>query len=120
MPACDIDWEDGWEHMVGDVLKNNTFNSPLGVIMSAGASLAAFENTFNRAALTVWARTQNWRIFNNLFNEKPSMASPSLATQGDSVFARNILKRIPPYTTSTLHGASASYKVHDIGNTFTS
>jgi hypothetical protein len=120
MPGCDIDWEDGWEHMVGDVLKNNTFNSPLGVIMSAGASLAAFENTFNRAALTVWARTQNWRIFNNLFNEKPSMASPSLSTQGDSVFARNILRRIPPYATSTLHGASARYKVHDIGNTFVS
>jgi hypothetical protein len=120
MPGCDIDWEDGWEHMVGDVLKNNTFNSPLGVIMSAGGSLAAFENTFNRAALTVWARTQNWRIFNNFFNEKPSVASPSLSTQGDSVFARNILKRIPPYTTSTLHGSSASYKVHEIGNTFVS
>jgi parallel beta-helix repeat protein len=120
MPGCDIDWEDGWEHMVGDVLKNNTFNSPLGVIMSAGASLAAFENTFNRSALIVWGRTQNWRIFNNFFNEKPSIASPSLSTQGDSVFARNILKRIPPYTTSTLHGASASYKVHNLDNTFVS
>lgn len=118
MPGCDIDWEDGWEHMVGDMLKNNTFNSPIGVIMSAGASLAALENTFNRSALTVWARTQNWRIFNNFFNEKTSVASPSLSTQGDSVFARNILKKIPPYTTSTLHGASASYKVHDINNTF--
>lgn len=118
MPGCDIDWEDGWEHMVGDVLKNNTFNSPIGVIMSAGASLAAFENTFNRSSLIVWGRTQNWRIFNNLFNEKPSMSSPSLATQGDSVFARNILKRIPPYTTSTLHGTSASYKVHDNNNSF--
>ena len=29
MPGCDIDWEDGWEHMVGDVLKNNTFNSQI-------------------------------------------------------------------------------------------
>lgn len=118
MPGCDIDWEDGWEHMVGDVLKNNSFNSPIGVIMSAGASLAAFENTFNRSALTVWGRTQNWRIFNNFFNEKSNLSSPSLSAQGDSVFARNILKRIPPYTTSTLHGASAEYKVHDIGNIF--
>lgn len=116
MPGCDIDWEDGWEHMVGDVLKNNTFNSPLGVIMSAGASLVAFENTFNRSVLTVWGRTQNWRIFNNFYNEKPSVASPSLSTQGDSVFARNILKGFPLYNLSTLHGEEAEYKIHNLDN----
>jgi parallel beta-helix repeat protein len=116
MPGCDIDWEDGWEHMVGDVLKNNTFNSPLGVIMSAGASLSAFENTFNRSALTVWGRTQNWRIFNNFFNGKPNVASPSLSTQGDSVFARNILKGLHLYNLSTLHGEEVEYKIHDLDN----
>lgn len=118
MPGCDIDWEDGWEHMVGDVLKNNNFNSPSGVIFSAGGSLAAFNNTFNRSALTVWGRTQNWRIFNNQFNQKAPMASPSLSTQGDSVFGRNILRGIPSYSLNTLHGAAAHYKIWDLNNTF--
>ena len=27
MPSCDIDWEDGWENMHGDIVKNNIFNS---------------------------------------------------------------------------------------------
>ncbi|MEK3991719.1 hypothetical protein [Robertmurraya sp. FSL R5-0851] len=117
MPGCDIDWEDGWEHMVGDVLRENTFNSNIGVIMSGGASLTAFNNIFNRSALTIWGRTQNWRVFNNIFNQKSSIGSPSLSTQGDSVFARNVLKGLPDYTLSTMHGSSASYKIHDIANT---
>lgn len=117
MPSCDIDWEDGWEHMVGDVLNNNSFNSPLGVIMSAGASLSAFQNTFNRSALTVWGRTQNWRIFNNFFNGKTSVTSPDLSTQGDSVFARNILKNISTYSIKTLH-ENPNYKIHNLSNSF--
>ncbi|WP_049683230.1 chitobiase/beta-hexosaminidase C-terminal domain-containing protein [Peribacillus loiseleuriae] len=117
MPGCDIDWEDGWEHMVGDVLKHNTFNSPIGVIFSAGGSLAACNNTFNRSALTVWGRTQNWRVFNNMFNQKAGATSPSLSTQGDSVFARNILKGLPPFTPGIQH-PDAKYKVHTIDNTF--
>lgn len=115
MPGCDIDWEDGWEHMVGDVLNNNTFNSPIGVIFSAGSSLAAFNNTFNQSTMTVWGRTQNYRVFNNVFNGKGSLTN-DFKTQGDSVFARNILTDGATYTTGIQH-AGASYKVHDIYNT---
>src|SRR5690606_25869629 len=57
MPGCDIDGEDGWEHMVGDILRNNSFHSPLDVIFSAGSSLAAFENTFHQSTMMVWSRT---------------------------------------------------------------
>ena len=115
MPGCDIDWEDGWEHMVGDVLKNNTFNSRLGVIFSAGGSLAAFNNTFNRSTMTVWGRTQNYRVFNNVFNGKGSFGN-DFKTQGDSVLARNIFTDGATYTTG-IHHTGANYKVHDIYNT---
>lgn len=114
MPGCDIDWEDGWEHMVGDILKNNTFNSRLGVIFSAGGSLAAFNNTFNRSTMTVWGRTQNYRVFNNLFNGKGSFTN-DFKTQGDSVLARNIFTNAATYSTG-IHHTGAYYKVHDIFN----
>lgn len=114
MPGCDIDWEDGWEHMVGDVLKNNTFNSRLGVILSAGGSLAAFENTFNQSNITVWSRTQNFRIFNNVFNGKGALGN-DIKTQGDSVLARNIFTHGATYQTGILH-TGANYKVHEISN----
>jgi len=115
MPGCDIDWEDGWEHMVGDILKNNTFNSRLGVIFSAGGSLAAFNNTFNQSTMTVWSRTQNFRVFNNIFNGKGSLGN-DFKTQGDSVLARNIFRNGATYSTG-IHHTGASYKVHDIFNT---
>ena len=115
MPGCDIDWEDGWEHTFGDVLKNNTFNSRLGVIFSAGGSLAALNNTFNRSTMMVWNRTQNFRVFNNGFNGKGSFMN-DFKTQGDSVLARNIFTENTTYTTGIYH-TGANYKVHDIYNT---
>ncbi|WP_338449824.1 chitobiase/beta-hexosaminidase C-terminal domain-containing protein [Niallia oryzisoli] len=115
MPGCDIDWEDGWEHMVGDVLKKNTFNSRLGVIFSAGGSLAAFDNTFNQSTMTVWSRTQNFRIFNNEFNSKGGFTN-DFKTQGDSVLARNIFTDGANYSTGINH-TGANYKVHNIYNT---
>lgn len=115
MPGCDIDWEDGWEHMVGDVIKKNTFNSRLGVIFSAGSSLAALNNTFNNSSMTVWSRTQNFRIYNNLFNGRGALSN-DFGTQGDSVLARNILRNGAAYTTR-VHHTGANYRVHELYNT---
>jgi len=114
MPGCDIDWEDGWEHMVGDIVRENTFNSRLGVIFSAGSSLSLFNNTFNQSTMTVWSRTQNYRVFNNLFDGKGSLVN-DFKTQGDSVLGRNIFTRGATYSTGFNH-VGASYKVHDILN----
>ncbi|WP_078432598.1 chitobiase/beta-hexosaminidase C-terminal domain-containing protein [Metabacillus halosaccharovorans] len=114
MPGCDIDWEDGWEHMVGDIISENTFNSRLGVTFSAGSSLALFNNTFNQSTMTVWNRTQNYRIFNNLFDGKGSKNN-DFKTQGDSVLSRNIYTKGAGYSTGINH-AGAYYKVHDIFN----
>jgi uncharacterized protein YjdB len=115
MPGCDIDWEDGWENMIGDITTKNTFNTLSGVIFSAGGSLALFNNTFNNSNLVAWGRTQNYRIFNNVFNGRGSQ-DINLSTQGDSVFARNILTDGATFKTGINH-TGASYKVHEIYNT---
>lgn len=114
MPSCDIDWEDGWEHMVGDVLRKNQFYSRIGVIMSAGSSLCALENTFHESTMLVRGRTQNYRVFNNVFDGKGAFIN-EFHTQGDSVLARNLFTRGAGYTTGK-HHQDANYRLHEIKN----
>lgn len=116
-PGCDIDWEDGWDAMVGDIVKDNTFNSTLGIVAAAGANLSIFNSTFNKSYIYIWSRTQNWRIFGNSFNGKAGNAGQfdiRLETQGDSYFAENILKEIR--YTSAKNDPIAEYDVHFINN----
>lgn len=116
MPGCDIVWEDGWDAMVGDIVKNNTFNSVLGIVTTASANLSIFNNHFNNSYLYLWPRTQNWRVFQNTFNGKVAgQFDIHLGTQGDSYFAENILKTIR-YHTAKNH-ENAAYEVHAINNT---
>lgn len=116
MPACDIDWEDGWDTMIGDIIRNNTFNSNCGVIFSAGASLTLHNNTFNRSNLVIYGRTQNWRAYNNFFNGKPaSVNSLTLACQAESYFSRNTLVSVRYGL--TLQHPGASYRIRDTNNT---
>ncbi|MCM3724901.1 hypothetical protein M3226_04210 [Neobacillus cucumis] len=117
LPGCDIVWEDGWDAMVGDIVKNNTFDSTLGIVTTAGANHSIFDNTFNKSYIYIWERTQNWRIFRNSFNGKGGTAGQfnmHLGTQGDSYFAENTLKEIL-YTTGKNH-PDAAYEVHLINN----
>ncbi len=116
-PGCDIVWEDGWDAMVGDIVKNNIFNSTLGIVTAAGANHSIFDNTFNKSYIYMWERTQNWRIFRNSFNGKGGSVGQfniHLGTQGDSYFAENTLKEIR-YTTARNH-ADADYDIHFIKN----
>ncbi|MFD0587827.1 fibronectin type III domain-containing protein [Paenibacillus sp. GCM10027627] len=115
MPSCDIDWEDGWELSVGDVCRGNTFNSPSGVIISGGNSIALYDNVFNFSNLHVWERVANFRIYNNYFNGKGGNRNLALNTSADSHFARNILKNVT-YTKGVQH-LGASYQVRDTSNT---
>ncbi|TVY07184.1 right-handed parallel beta-helix repeat-containing protein [Paenibacillus cremeus] len=116
MPGCDIDWEDGWDAMVGDIVKNNTFNSILGIVTAGGANISIFDNRFNNSYLYIWPRTQNWRVFRNTFNGKAAgQYDIQLGAQGDSIFAENLLKTIRYYTTK--NDTSAAYEVHAINNT---
>lgn len=118
MPACDIDWEDGWEAVVGDVFRYNTHNSASGVIVSGGSSIAIHDNTFNQSAMQIWGRTNNFRAYNNLFNGKGGgNRNLSLSCQADSYFAKNVLLGGVDYTLSTQHtGEEVKYKIHDINN----
>jgi hypothetical protein len=116
-PGCDIVWEDGWDAMVGDIVKNNSFNSTLGIVTTAGANHSIFDNTFNKSYIYIWERTQNWRIFRNSFNGKGGTLGQfnmHLGTQGDSYFAENTLKEIR-YTTGK-NQPDAAYDVHLIKN----
>lgn len=116
-PGCDIVWEDGWDAMVGDIVKNNTFNSTLGIVTAAGANHSIFNNTFNKSYIYIWARTQNWRIFRNSFNGKGGPLGQfniRLETQGDSYFTENTLKEIR-YTTFKNH-PEAAYDIHFFNN----
>jgi hypothetical protein len=111
MPNCDVDWEDGWDTMIGDIVRNNTFNSTNGMLLCAGMH-AVHDNTFNKSGLTVYGRTQNWRIFSNFFNGKGYV---SLSTQAESYFSRNTLS-VVRYAT-TLQHPTASYRIRDTNNT---
>lgn len=116
LPGCDIDWEDGWDGMVGDIVKNNTFNSVLGIVTAGGANISIFNNRFNNSYLYMWPRTQNWRVFKNTFNEKAAgQFDIQLGTQGDSIFAENSLKTIRYHTTK--NDITADYEVYSINNT---
>lgn len=116
-PGCDIDWEDGWDAMVGDIVKNNIFNSTLGIDVAAGQNLSLFNNTFNNSYIYIWERTQNWRVFNNTFNGKGGNVGQfdiHLGTTGDSYFAENTLTTIRYNTVKA--DVNSTYDVHVTDN----
>ncbi|MYL69893.1 hypothetical protein GLW00_03470 [Halobacillus litoralis] len=113
-PACDVDWEDGWETMQGDVFRNNTVASRNGLIISAGNSLAIHDNIIDQSHLQVYSRTNNFRIYNNTFYGRGNRRH-FLAAQAESYFARNILLNGASFTTS-LHHPEAHYRVNSENN----
>jgi hypothetical protein len=117
-PSCDIDWEDGWDAMVGDIVKNNIFNSTFAITVSAGANISIFNNTFNKAGMDVWSRSQNWRIFNNTWNGKAGNVGQfdiALGAAGDSYFVGNTLKGIR-ISSQDKNDPDGAYSIHTSGN----
>lgn len=114
-PGCDIDWEDGWDAMALDVVRYNRFTSPLGIILSAGSSLAIYENEFTMSTMKAWGRTQNFRIYNNIFMGKGAITN-DFSTQAESILARNIFTDGAGFTTGKEH-ENGSYQVHTYQNT---
>ena len=64
MPGCDIDWEDGWEYMQGDLIEGNSFESRVNVITCAGAGFVFRGNTF-RGHTIFYGRTQHYSFLGN-------------------------------------------------------
>lgn len=46
MPWCDIDWEDGWDYMQGDLIENNRFESRNNIYVCAGNGFVYRNNIF--------------------------------------------------------------------------
>lgn len=118
MPNCDIDWEDGWEGSVGDICRNNTFNSPSGIIVSGVSNIVIHSNQFNNSHLYIWSRTTNWKAYNNYFNGKGANRNLNLGCQADSYFARNMLVDVNWGVVAYAHNSTErKYAVHFINNT---
>ncbi len=68
MPGCDIDWEDGWEYMQGDLIEGNRFESRINVITCAGIGLVFANNTFSGESI-FYGRTQEYSLLDNVFEK---------------------------------------------------
>ncbi len=68
MPGADIDWEDGWEYMQGDLVEGNRFESRTNVITCAGSGLIFRSNTF-RGSSIFYGRTQDYSLLENVFEK---------------------------------------------------
>lgn len=120
MPGCDMDWEDGWESMVGDIVRNNEYHSALSISTACSENLSIFNNQFYDSYINIWNRTQSWRIFNNTFNGKGGggISNVHVGTQEDSYFARNVFSNGISYNTAQdLMHPTALYSVHFDANT---
>jgi len=117
MPACDIDWEDGWDAAVGDICRNNTFHSNNGIFLVGGSNIVLYGNTFKNSHLGINSRISNWKAYNNTFEGKSLGRNVNLACQAESYFERNILRGVN-FSQPKKEHVGASYKVHVNNNTF--
>ena len=67
MPGSDIDWEDGWEYMQGDLVEDNVFESRMNVITCAGIGLVFRNNVFRGESL-FYGRSQHYSLVGNTFD----------------------------------------------------
>lgn len=95
MPGSDIDWEDGWEYMQGDLVEGNTFESRTNVIVCAGGGAIFRNNTFRGGSL-FYGRTQDYSLLENVFEkaagDKAFDVKLSLASSSDIYCAGNRFK----------------------------
>ena len=93
MPGCDIDWEDGWEYMQGDLIEGNTFESGLNVITCAGAGFVFRNNTF-RGQLLFYGRTHHYSFVSNTVDaaDTGNKASATFSSQSDFYATGNLYR----------------------------
>lgn len=109
-PLADVDYEDGWESMIGDIWRYNNFEGMgYGFTMIAGQHIALHNNYFH-----CWfrqnGRCNGIRIYNNHFVKHRS--DISLNFNGDCVFAQNLLDT--SYSVGSPRDENADYKQHII------
>lgn len=88
-PSCHVDYEDGWDSMVGDIWRYNTFERDGGGFLNVdGHSIVIHNNIFNITGFDQRIRCQNYRIYNNVFNNCNII---KLESQSESTFSENLL-----------------------------
>ena len=85
MPGCDIDWEDGWEYMQGDLIEGNSFESRVNVITCAGAGFVFRDNTF-RGQTIFYGRTQHYSFLGNTVDAADSGFKAAVSFSGQTDF----------------------------------
>ena len=88
MPGCDIDWEDGWEYMQGDLIENNSFESYNNCILCAGSGNIYNNNRFAGQS-QFWGRSQYWTFVNNTLKKGEYTPKVTLSTSSDCHSANN-------------------------------
>lgn len=97
MPGCDIDWEDGWEYMQGDIIEENSFESNNNCILCAGSGNVYFNNKFN-GVCTFYGRSQYYSIIFNTIEDIVGItngvgAKLDLASSTDIYLENNIYNK---------------------------
>lgn len=64
MPGCDIDWEDGWEFMQNDSVRDNRFESYNSLIICAGSNMI-FKRNAIYGKVIFYGRTQDMKFCEN-------------------------------------------------------
>ena len=88
MPGCDIDWEDGWEYMQGDLIENNSFESYNNCILCAGSGNVYNNNRFAGQS-QFWGRSQYWTFTNNILQKGEYTPRATLSSSSDCYLANN-------------------------------
>lgn len=94
MPGCDIDWEDGWEYMQGDLIEGNSFESWNNVIVCAGAGFVFRNNTFLGSTI-FYGRAQHYSFVGNTLapGDSGRQSKITFGSQTDFYTADNVYKQ---------------------------
>lgn len=115
MPGCDIDWEDGWEYSQDDVIRNNSFESRVGLIVCAGIN-HVFKNNALKGNTLVYGRTQAMKFEGNTFGEEGKTVTTTFGTQSDAyIYSNRFLGG--PIKFEKQHGDKGKYKALWLDNT---
>ena len=120
MPGCDIDWEDGWEYMQGDLIEGNTFESRVNVITCAGAGFVFRGNTF-RGETVFYGRTQHYSFIGNTVDPADSgfKTAVSFNSQTDFYASGNVYREARiDFGREHVKLPGADYRGRLVGETF--
>ena len=112
-PACHVDYEDGWESVIGDIWRNCYFDDKQGngIILVSGNSATFYNNEIN-CKFDPRVRSENWRVYHNIITK-----SITGNCQTDTVIAQNLLLNGATIKDgSHYHGDVTEYKMRDIDN----